>query len=141
MPKRVAFIEAEIDRRLSQAVAADSPNLITAAEVRDWARHYLAEMDALLADDPTFCDEPHGDLMVEDAAIQQALFAALIFRSECVEFFCGTGDPFVVRFYTVSGTDPDLLYDEMAQTCVIPQPPLRIERRAAALWLGRGWKP
>jgi hypothetical protein len=142
MPKRAAIIEAEIDRRLAAAVEADSPNRISAREVREWAREYLMHVDEDNEAHPSAADLPHCNLWMHDSRPEDALFVVLVFRTDGVEFFCGVGDSFQVISYNQHDDSPfDELYDHMAERFVITQPPLRIERRAAALWLGRGWKP
>src|SRR5262245_24331385 len=143
MPKRIAFVEAEIDRRLSAAVAADSPNRITAAELRQWARGHLGRKDQEDERYPEDAHRPHWNLWMRDVRNDDALFVVLTFRAECVEFCCGTGDSFAVRAITDRFTafEPDLLYEEMDQAFEVRHSLLHIDRRAAALWLGRGWKP
>jgi hypothetical protein len=141
MPKRIAFVEAEINRRLSAAVAADSPNRITAGELRGWAREYLAGFDLDLATWPEYADEPHWTLWMNGGVDQDALFVVLIFRPEGIEFFCGTGESSQVLAYEEAIQSADQAFDVMNDPFQVPQPPLHIDRRAAALWLGRGWKP
>lgn len=141
MPKRIAFVEAEINRRLSAAVADDSPNRITAAELRQWAREYLTEVDEDQLGPPSVAHLPHWNLWMADTRYQDALFVVLTFRPEGVEFFCGTGESYEVINFSDAIQNADQAFGIMETHFHVPQPPLFIERRAAALWLGRGWKP
>jgi hypothetical protein len=141
MPKRIAFVEAEINRRLSAAVAQDSPNRITAAELRQWARVYLSSMDEEDEMHPEDVHRPHSNLWMRGS--EDALFVVLTFRVEGVELYCGVGPWFAIRAVDDRFTafEPDLLYEAMSEAFEVQHSLLRIERRAAALWLGRGWKP
>jgi hypothetical protein len=142
MPKRAALVEAEIHRRLAAAVAPDSPNHFVSGEVRSLAREYLMNVDRENERDPEDADLPHWNLWMNDARYQDALFVVLIFRHEAIEFFCGTGESFaIMRFSQHHEGEPDNVFAIMSQQFDIPEPPLRIERTAAAMWLGRGWKP
>jgi hypothetical protein len=143
MPKRIAFIEAEINRRLGAAVAADSPNRITAGELREWARRYLGMMDEEDALQPEDDHRPHFDLWMRDGRLADAVFVVLNFRADCVEFYCGSGYAFTIRSVAdrSTGFEPDQAYEALNQTFHVQQSFLRIDRRATALWLGRGWKP
>src|SRR5262245_2349483 len=91
MSKRAAAIEAEIDRRVAKTIAPDSPNRITGREVRDWAREYLVSVDEELQTNPEVADLPHWNLWMNDGRYQDALFVVLLFRSDCIEYFCGIG--------------------------------------------------
>jgi hypothetical protein len=142
MPKRGILVEAEINRRLNAAVASDSPNRFVPGEVRSLAREYLMNQDRDHEAHSEDVNLPHWNLWMSDARYHDALFVVLIFRREVLEFFCGTGESFaIVRFSQHHDGEPDNLFEVMAQRFTIPQPPLRIERTAAAMWLGRGWKP
>ena len=136
MPKRIAFVEAEIDRRLRAAIPDDSPNVVTSHDVREWARRYLAQVDA-----EGVVTEPHWDVSLHNLGVELALFVVLIFRREGVELFCGTGDAYAVFHYSDGIQGVDQAYSILLHTFDVPEPPLHVERRAAALWLGRGWRP
>jgi hypothetical protein len=140
--KRIVFIEAEINRRLSAAVAADSPNRITARELREWAREYLGMIDEDVELHPESASRPHWDLWMRDGRLDDALFVVMNFRDDCVEVYCGSGNAFAIRSVSddYTGFEPDEAYEGMNENFNVG-PLLRIDRRAAALWLGRGWKP
>lgn len=142
MPKRVAFVVAEIDRHIAAAVAPDSPNRMAAHELRELARGYLARVDREDDEFPGDADLPHWNLWMRDRRLDDALFVALIFRRGGVEFVCGSGYAFDIRRACEGdGVNPETLFAVMSQHFPATQPPLPIERPAAALWLGRGWKP
>ena len=143
MDKRIVFVEAEINRRLSAAVAADSPNHVAARELREWARSYLGMMDEEDYLHPADAHPPHWDLWMRDGRLDDALFVVLNFRADCVEFYCGSGYVFAIRAVAdrYNGFEPDQAYEELNQTFQVEKSFLRIDRRAAALWLGRGWNP
>jgi hypothetical protein len=143
MPKRIIFIEAEINRRLGAAVAADSPNRIAAHEVRDWARRYLACKDEEAAKSPRKPRRSHWNAWMRDGRLADALFAGLVFQRNGIEFFCGSAYSFDVRHVWHHGNvRASNVIAVMAKS--FPgrtQPPLPIDRSATVVWLGREWKP
>jgi hypothetical protein len=141
MPKRGPLIEAEITRRLAAAITPDSPNRITGAQLREWAVEYLREIDEDMARFPDYAGEPHWNLWMMDARYEDALFVVLIFRPEALEFFCGTGNAFDVRSYSdhFAGNEAEGLFEAMQERFHVPEGLLRLDRKAAAIWLGRGW--
>jgi hypothetical protein len=143
MPKRIVFIEAEINRRLGVAVGPDSPNRVLARELREWARAYLGMTDEENTFHPEDAHRPHWDLWMRDRRLEDALFIVMNFRADCVEVYCGSGSAFAIRAVAdrYTGFEPDPAYEAMDRTFHVEQSFLRIDRRAAALWLGRGWKP
>jgi hypothetical protein len=145
MPKRIIFIEAEINRRLGAAVAADSPNRIAAHEVRDWARRYLACLEAEAANSPRWARKarrPHWNTWMRDGRLADALFAGLVFRRNSVAFFCGSGYSFDARrVWGMRKTNAGNVIALTAEAIPNTQPPLSVDRSAAVVWLGREWKP
>jgi hypothetical protein len=141
MAERRQPVEAEIGRRLDAALTTDSPNRITAAELREWTLEYLRERDEDVAEFPEEAGKAHWDLWMMDARLEDALFAALVFRPDGVEFFCGTGDSFKVRHFCGHDfpEEPGDLFEAMRQQFAIPEDSLHLGRKTAEEWLGRGW--
>jgi hypothetical protein len=141
MAKRVQSVEAEIDRRLDATPAIESPNRITAAELREWALEYLEEHDQEIARFPEEASQAHWDLWMMDARLEDALFAMLIFRPEGVEFFCGTGDSFKVRQFCGHEFPDDLddVFEAMCQRFTMLSGSLHLDGKTAEAWLGRRW--
>jgi hypothetical protein len=139
MDKRSRQVEAEIDRRITATLAADSPNRIAAAELRDWAVEYLQEVDAEVADRPHLAGRAHWNLWMMDARYQDALFTVLIFDAAGIEFFCGTGDAFAIKRFDFIEDDLARLPAEMGQLFAVPAGVLHLSRATAKAWLGRSW--
>jgi hypothetical protein len=139
MAGRINQFEAEIAKRLEVAVTPDSPNRITAQEVRKWALEYLQDRDEELRRFPEEAGQLHWDLFMYDARFEDALFVVLVFQPKGVEFFCGTGDSFAVRHFCGHDfpEDPREMYGAMRERFQIMQAPLWLERQAAEEWLGR----
>jgi hypothetical protein len=138
MDKRSAQVEAEIDRRIGATLPADSPNGITAAELRDLVVEYLQEKDAEVEAIPHIAGEPHWNLWMRDARLEDALFTVLVFEASGIAFFCGIGNRFDIQGYDFTG-DVKELPAEMERLFAIPQGVLHLDRRTAEAWLGRGW--
>ena len=109
--------------------------------MRQWAIEYLDEYDDELVRFPELVGQPHWNLWMMDARFEDALFAVLIFRTDGLEFFCGKGNAFEVkRFAECDFPDnPDEVLAMMAARFSIPKGSVRLGRRAAETWLGRGW--
>jgi hypothetical protein len=136
----VASPASEIDRRLSAARVSGSPNDLSAAELREWAVEYLGEYDQELARFPRLAGRPHWNLWMIDAALEDALFAVLIFRPDGADFFCGTGDSFDIRRWSENTTsDAAELEAEAAHRFRVAPEALRLSRPSAEAWLGRAW--
>ena len=135
MANGLAALEAEIGRRLAAARAADNPNLIEPAQLRAWATAYLRDHDL----DVTGPKRRHWNLWMREERSADGLFAVLVFGPGGVEFFCGTGSAFDVRWFCTVGcpADPAAVYPAMRNWFAIPAEPLRLDRPTAEAWLGR----
>ena len=138
---RAEQTEAEIARRLSAALRPGSPNRISAGELREWVVEYLQDFDAEAARFPEEAGKPHWNLWMMDGRLEDALFAAFVFRPGGVEFFCGTGEAFAIKRFAESDFPEDVeeLPAEMARLFTVPEGSLRLSREEAEAWLGRGW--
>ena len=134
-----AAVTAEIDRRLTAAAAAGSPNRITATQLRAWAVDYLLDQDVGAVRFPVRGGRRHWNLWMRGLQSADALFAVLVFRPTGIEFFCGTGPGAEVRRFCEAGVpaDPDALYPALRDRFPIPEEPLRLDRPTAEAWLGR----
>lgn len=133
--------ESEIDRQLAATLSPDSPNGITAAELRKGAVEYLRENDEEVARFPHLAGDPHWNLWMRDAHFGDALFAVLVFRHGGVEFFCGTGEAFAIKQFAeceIIG-DVEQVSVELARRFSIPEGVLHLSGEEAEAWLGRGW--
>jgi hypothetical protein len=132
-------IAAEIDRRVTATVqAAGCPSSVTAAEVRDNALELLDEMEEEYRRAPEYAGQPFSNLWMFDQDRDNALFWVLIVFPDRIEFFCGTGTSFEIR-YLEEPDDRATMYEAMRGVFHIPEPPLRIDRARAEEWLGRSW--
>jgi hypothetical protein len=131
----------EVTRRLTATLPPGSPNEITAAELRAWAVEYLRDYDAELSRFPELVGNPHWNLWMMDVRLEDAMFAALVFRPGGVEFFCGTGEAFAIKQFADSDFPDDVeqLRAEMVRRFVVPESSLLLGREEAEAWLGRGW--
>jgi hypothetical protein len=133
-------VAAEIDRCLAATRVPGSPNEFTAAEVRDLAVEYLRDRDEELRSHPWIAGEPHWNLWMADAELEDALFAVLVFRPAGVEFVCVTGNSFAIRRWDSDDpANPDGLVAELRRDFRVPQPTVTISRADAEAWFGRGW--
>lgn len=141
MSDTVQQAEAEVARRLAAALEPDSPNEMTATDVRDWAIEYLSAYDDDLSRFPQLVGESHWDLMMMDARSEDALFVVLVFRTDSVEFFCGCGDAFDIKQFSESDFPENVeqMFSEMARRFLIKEGTFRLPREQAEMWLGRGW--
>ncbi len=141
MAKRRATARDKIVMMLDATPAPGSPNRISARELKEWAVEYLRDYDEELTQCPELAGQSHWNLWMMDARYEDALFAVLIFRPGGVEFFCGTGNGFEVRGFAEShmSDHPDGVLAEMSERFSIPEGSIRLDRRAAEEWLGRGW--
>jgi hypothetical protein len=129
-------VAAEIDRRLAATRVPGSPNDFTAIEIRDMALEYLQDHDEEMRQFPEIAGQPHWNLWMADARLEDALFAILVFRPGGVEFLCGTGDAIAIKRFAESDF-PDHIEQVpvvMARRFAVPE-----GREAAEDWLGRGW--
>ena len=141
MTKRQPSVKSEIARRLAATPAAGSPNRIAVEKLRDWAIEYLKSNDEELARFPELAGEPHWNLWMMDARYEDALFAVLIFRSDAVEFFCGTGNAFEIKGFAECDfpDNPDDVLAMITAKFAIPEGSIRFDQKAAKKWLGRSW--
>jgi hypothetical protein len=141
MGKHSAQTEAAIDRRIAATLPTGSPNAMTVAELRELAVEYLQDHDQEVAENFSIAGEPHWDLWMMDARLEDALFIVLVFHPHGVEFFCGTGDAFAIKRFAGSEfpDDPGALFTEMSRRFAVPQGRLCLDRAAAEAWLGRSW--
>jgi len=141
MAKHALSINDEIARRLEGALSKDSPNRITATQLREWALEYLVEHDEEIVRFPEEAGKVHWDLWMMDARFEDALFAVLVFYAEEMEFFCGIGDSFKVRHFSGHDfpDDPAELFRLMREQFTISRKSLRVDRKQAEQWLGRSW--
>jgi hypothetical protein len=136
---RQQSVEQRLTRMLEAASEKDSPGRFTASELRDFAREYLDDYDEELARDPELADESHWDLWMNDADLHDALFVIMIVRGDGLEFFCGRGQAWDVRnVFDNWVADPDGLRQEVSARFAVPGEAVRLDRRAAEKWLGRG---
>jgi hypothetical protein len=141
MARHANVVATEIGRRLEATAVPGSPNRMTAESVRERAGEYLTSHDEDVANYPEQAGESHWDLWMMDANYTDALFAVLVFGQEGVEFFCGTGNSFDVRYYCGHDfpDDPTELSAAMRSRFRIPESSLWLDRKQAEKWLGRGW--
>jgi hypothetical protein len=134
-------VTADIDRRLAATRVPGSPNEFTAAEICDLAVEYLGFHDEEVRGLPEIAGQPHWNLWMADARLEDALFAVLVFRPGGVEFVCGTGDAFAIRRFAESDFPDDIerVPAEMSRRFAVPAGSLHLSREAAEGWLGRGW--
>jgi hypothetical protein len=136
-----AQTEAEIDHRLAATLQPGSPNVIRAAELREWAVEYLTDYDEELDRFPELVGESHWNLWMKDGSLQNAMFAVLVFQSSGVKILCGTGKASSVKGFANSGFPDDVeqLPEELARLFAMPEGNLYLDRTDAEAWLGRGW--
>jgi hypothetical protein len=143
MADAVGRLRVELTRRLEAAVVPGSPNRITAEQLRQMAVEYLDDIQAPSDSlkDPKEGRYTHSNLWMSDIRYEDGLFAVLVFRSDGVEFFCGTGYSFDVQHFCPHEEPDDLdeLFAAMRRRFRIPEESLLIDRATAARWLGRSW--
>ena len=133
--------EAEIARKLDTAPPPGSPNRITAQELKGWALEYLEDRDEVIAAEPEETGRPHWDLLMSDDRLEDALFAVLVFGTDDVEFFCGTGISSRVRHFChqEAPDQPDGMFNAMRRRFTVSETSLRLDWPRAEGWLGRSW--
>ncbi|VTU01114.1 unnamed protein product [Gemmataceae bacterium] len=133
-------VAAVIDRTLAATRVTGSRNAITAADLREWAVAYLAEKDLEWAHFPELVGQPHWNLWMMDAELDNALFAAFVFGTAEVRVVCGTGDSFAIRSWDSDNpADPSGLEAELRRDFRVPEAGVSIGRTDAEAWLGRDW--
>jgi hypothetical protein len=135
------LVETEIAALLQATCAPGSPNRITVSQLRDWAIDYLKEYDYELQRFPDLVGQPHWNLWMDDSRFEDPLFAVLIFRTDDVEFLCGTGNAFEIRTFAESEfpDDPDDILEKMKARFSIPKGSVHLNGNSTKEWLGRGW--
>ena len=131
----------ENDRRLAVTRVPGSPNRFTAAEIRDLAVEYLRFHDEELREFPEIAGQPYWNLWMADAQLEDAQFAALVFRLGGADFLCGTGDAFAIKRFAESDFPDDVeqVPAELARLFAVPAPGLHLNHKIAEGWLGRSW--
>ena len=137
MANRLAAVTAELDRRLTAARAADNPNQITAFQLQAWATDYLRDRDAEAAGGRDV--RRHWNLWMREVRSSDGLFAVLVFGPNGIEFFCGTGPSYDVRWFCQAGSpdDPAGVCAAMRERFQVAEEPHRLDRPTAEAWLGR----
>ena len=137
--KRRSDVEATIARVLEATTVPGSRNRFEAGELRELAVGYLNDYDEELARFPDLAGQAHWNLWMNDADLNDALFAVLIFRESGLEFFCGRGDAYAVKSFAESDfpDDPEDVLKEMRARFVVPHESVRVARQSAEEWLGR----
>ena len=132
---------AEMARRLETTLVAGSPNRISAEQMQSWVVAYLRDKDEDLAQFPRLVGKPHWNLWMMDLRLEDALFVVLIFRTDGLEFFCGTGNAFEVKSFAESDSpdNADALLGMMTDRFSFPEGSVRFDRLAAEDWLERSW--
>lgn len=136
-------IETEIAARLAATVPEDSPNEISADELREWAVEYLEDCDEAFSDTPDEMAEPHFELSMLDERPEDALFTVLLFGHSGIDFVCGIGHSKAIREFIEEDRpqEPDLILAEMIRRFSVPTGRLMITREDGERWLGRSWLP
>jgi hypothetical protein len=139
--RRVAeAVAAKIDRALSAARVPGSRNSISVADLRGWVVEYLSEKDQEFALYPHLAGQPHWNLWMMDAELDDALFAAVVFVPAGLRVVCGTGESFAIRRWESDNpADPSGLEAELRRDFRVPEAAVAIGRADAEAWLGRGW--
>jgi hypothetical protein len=139
MAKGLAAVTAEIDRRLTAARSADNPNRIAAFQLRAWATDYLRDQDAEAAQVPGRGVRRHWNLWMREVRSSDGLFAVLVFGPGGIEFFCGTGPAYDVRWFCTAGSPPDpaAVFAAMQERFDVPEEPYTLDRPTAEGWLRR----
>lgn len=136
----MADVVAEIERCLTATRMPGSPNEFTATEVRDLAVEYLRERDEELRIHPWINGQPHWNLWMADADLDDALFVVLAFNPESVVFVCGTGNSFAIRRWDADEPDDAAkLVAELQRDFRVSEPAIFLSWADAEAWLGRGW--
>ncbi len=130
----------ELDRRLTSATVAGSPNVFTAADVRRWAVETLEDRDRESARFPENRGQPFWDLYMMDVEAENALFVLLVFGPTGMDVSCGTGSAYAIRQWSddYDGSTTEVAA-AAAQEFAVAAEPLRFGRPAAEAWLCRGW--
>ena len=139
MANGLAAVTAEIDRRLTAARASDNPNRSAAFQLQAWATDYLRDQDAEAVRVPGQGARRHWNLWMREVRSSDGLFAVLVFGPGGVEFFCGTGPAYDVRWFCTAGApaDPADVFPLMRERFDVPEGPYRLDRPTAEAWLGR----
>jgi hypothetical protein len=124
---------------LRKAMPPGARGGFSVAELKDLAIEYLNDYDEELARDPELAKDSHWNLWMDDTDWNDALFVVMIVRRDSVELFCGRDKAPTVRELADNWVGPaeGLLGEARARLAVVGES-VRVGRRAAESWLGRG---
>jgi hypothetical protein len=124
---------------LATVIEPGRPGDFTVPELRGLIVEYLDEFDEELAVRPELLASGHWNLWMDDTDLNDALFAVTIVRPSGIEFLCGRGTARAVRDFGDNWVgDVDELEQEARKRLAVSDKVVRIGRRAAESWLGRG---
>jgi hypothetical protein len=134
MPTPRRDVGAGIAKRLEAAQVPQASNAPSLPAITKWPRGYLADREE---GGPT--GRPHWDLLMQDGGPEPGFFVVFVFhpRPRGLESLCGTGDSFRVRSFCEG--DAGGLLEAFRERFTVPGGTLRVGRKAAEHWLGRGW--
>jgi hypothetical protein len=135
-----------IERLLAQMMAsvteAGRPGGFTVLEMRSLIVEYLNDFDEELARHPELADSGHWNLWMDDTDLNDAVFVVAIVRRSGLEFFCGRGTARAIRDFGDNWVgDVDGVQQEARRRLAVSDKVVRVGRRAAESWLGRGLFP
>lgn len=131
----------DIADRIAATRVPGSPNNFTVPELRELVVEYLGRHDEELGEQCFLKYQPHWNLWMSDGRLEDALFVVLVFRSDSMEFVCGTGPAFDIRHFAESDfpDDPEQVVVQLSRRFRVPMGAVRFPHAAAVPWLGRGW--
>jgi hypothetical protein len=124
---------------LASVTESGRPGGFTVPELRDFVVEYLNDIDEELARDPEVYADGHWNLWMDDTDLNDAVFVVAIVRPSGLEFFCGRGTARAIRDFGDNWVgDVDGLQQEARNRLAVSETIVRVGRKAAENWLGRG---